>query len=319
MNKTIAASIAAGVLAAAPLLAAAQAFPSRPLSIVVPFGAGGTTDVLARVLGEEMGKVLGQSVVVVNKVGASGTIGTIEVANAAKDGHTLGMLPVGPLTTQPNLRKQPYGPDSFDYVCMVYSNPQLLLVAADAPFKTYADLVDYAKQNPGKLNYGSSGIGSVPHLAVVALANAAKVDMFHIPHKGEADALASILGGRIAMFVSHPTFMTAQAGKLRALFALAPARLPDHPAVPTIVEQGGPPLSFEVWGGIAAPKGIPAPALAALEKACKAGTSSEAFRKRMETLQTPVKYLDGKAFGEFVRSEFERNGRLLREAGMQKE
>ena len=317
--KTLPAIIAAGLLAAAPLHAAAQAFPSRPLSIVVPFGAGGTTDVLARVLGEEMGKVLGQSVVVVNKAGASGTIGAIEVANAVKDGHTLGMLPVGPLTTQPNLRTQPYGPDSFDYVCMVYSNPQLLLVGADAPFKTYADLIEYAKQNPGKVNYGSSGIGSVPHLAVVALANAAKVEMFHIPHKGEADALASLLGGRIALFVSHPTFMTAQAGKLRALFAFAPARLPDHPNVPTLVEQGGPPLSFEVWGGIAAPKGIPAPALAALENACKVGSSSEVFRKRMETLQTPVKYLDGKAFGSFVRSEFERNGRLLRESGIPKE
>jgi len=317
--KTLSAIIAAGLLAAAPLHAAAQAFPSRPLSIVVPFGAGGTTDVLARVLGEEMGKVLGQSVVVVNKAGASGTIGTIEVANAAKDGHTLGMLPVGPLTTQPNLRAQPYGPDSFDYVCMVYSNPQLLLVGADAPFKTYSDLVAYAKQNPGKVNYGSSGIGSVPHLAVVALANAAKVEMFHIPHKGEADALASILGGHITLFVSHPTFMTAQAGKLRALFAFAPARLPDHPNVPTLVEQGGPPLSFEVWGGIAAPKGIPAAALASLENACKVGTSSEAFRKRMETLQTPVKYLDGKSFGSFVTAEFERNGRLLRESGMKKE
>jgi tripartite-type tricarboxylate transporter receptor subunit TctC len=113
--------------------------------------------------------------------------------------------------------------------------------------------------------------------------------------------------------------MTAQAGKLRALFAFAPARLADHPGVPTLVEQGGPPLSFEVWGGIAAPKGIPAAALASLENACKAGTSSEAFRKRMETLQTPVKYLDGKAFGSFVNAEFERNGRLLRESGIPKE
>lgn len=316
--KTLTALIACSLLgAAAP--AAAQGFPTRPLSIVVPFGAGGTTDVLARVLGEEMAKVLGQSVVVVNKAGASGTIGAVEVANAPRDGHTLGMLPVGPLTTQPNLRTLSYGADSFDYVCMVYSNPQLLLVGADAPFKTYADLVDYAKQNPGKVNYGSSGIGSVPHLAVVALANAAKVQMFHIPHKGEADALASLLGGRISLFVSHPTFMTAQAGKLRALFAFAPERLPDHPSVPTLVEQGGPPLAFEVWGGIAAPKGIPASALASLENACKAGTSSEAFRKRMETLQTPVKYLDGRAFGNFVRAEFERNGRLLRESGIPKE
>lgn len=299
--------------------ACAQAFPSKPLNIVVPFGPGGTTDVLARGLGAEMSRLLGQPTVVINKVGASGAIGAADVANAPKDGHTLGMLPVGPLTTQPNLRRLAYGPDSFDYVCMVYSNPQLLLVRTDAPFRTFGELVAHAKQNPGKLNYGSSGIGSVPHLAVVALAKAAQLDVFHVPHKGEADALTSILGGHITMFVSHPTFMTAHAEKLRALFVMAPNRLADHPGVPTLVEQGGPALSFEVWGGLVVPKGTPAPALAALEGACKAGTSSDAFRKQMETLQTPVKYLDGKAFASFVAAEFERNGRLLREAGMEKE
>jgi tripartite-type tricarboxylate transporter receptor subunit TctC len=317
--KILAVLVASSLLAVALPDAAAADFPTKPLSIIVPFGPGGTTDVLARGLGVEMSKVLGQPVVIVNKAGASGAIGAAEVANAAKDGHTLGMLPVGPMTTQPNLRRLSYGPDSFDYVCLVYSNPQLLLVRADAPFKTFGGLVAYAKQNPGKLNYGSSGIGSVPHLAVVALANAAKLDVFHIPHKGEADALVSILGGNITMFVSHPTFMTAHAEKLRALFVMAPNRLADHPGVPTLVEQGGPALSFEVWGGLAVPKGAPAPALAALENACKAGTSSEAFRKQMQTLQTPVKYMDGKSFASFVAAEFERNGRLLREAGMEKE
>lgn len=317
--KSLFALLAGSLLAAASLPALAQDFPSRPLSIIVPFGPGGTTDVLARVLGGEMSRLLGQPIVIVNKAGAGGTIGATEVANAAKDGYTMGMLPVGPMTTQPNLRRLPYGPDSFDYVCLVYSNPQLLLVRADAPFKAYGDLVAHAKQNPGKLNYGSSGIGSVPHLAVVALANAAKIDVFHIPHKGEADALASILGGRIEMFVSHPTFMTAHAGKLRAVFVMAPNRLADHPNVPTLAEQGGPALSFEVWGGLTAPKGSPAPALVALENACKAGTSSETFVKKMESLQTPVKYMNGKAFESFVMAEFERNGRLLRESGIQKE
>ena len=317
--RSLAQLFASSVLAIASPAAAAADFPTKPLSIIVPFGPGGTTDVLARVLGAEMSKVLGQPIVIVNKAGAGGTIGATEVANAAKDGHTLGMLPVGPMTTQPNLRRLPYGPESFDYVCLVYSNPQLLLVRTDAPFKTYSELVAHAKQNPGKLNYGSSGIGSVPHLAVVALANAAKLDVFHIPHKGEADALASILGGRITMFVSHPTFMTSHAEKLRALFVMAPHRLTDHPNVPTLVEQGGPALSFEVWGGLTVPKGTPAPALAALETSCKAGTSSETFRKRMETLQTPVKYMDGKSFGDFVAAEFERNGRLLRESGIEKE
>lgn len=317
--KNLAVLVISSLLVLAASLAAAADFPSRALNLVVPFGPGGTTDVLARGLGAEMAKVLGQSVVIVNKVGASGSIGATEVANAAKDGHTLGMLPVGPLTTQPNLRRLTYGPESFDYVCLVYSNPQLLLVRADSPWKTYGDLVAYARQNPGKLNYGSSGIGSVPHLAVVALANAAKISVFHVPHKGEADALVSILGGHITMFVSHPTFMTAHPDKLRGLFVMAPNRLADHPNLPTLVEQGGPALSFEVWGGLVTPKGTPAPVLAALEGACRTATSSEAFRKQMETLQTPVKYLDGKSFGAFVAGEFERNGRLMRESGIPKE
>jgi len=313
-------TLTAGIgLALVAVSGGAADFPSRALTVVVPFGAGGTTDVLARALGSEMAKVLGQPVVVLNKAGASGTIGALEVANARPDGHTLGMLPVGPLTTQPNLRRQAYGPESFEYVCMVYSNPQLLLVRADAPFKSYGDLVAFARQNPGKVNYGSSGIGSVPHLAVVALARAAQIDVFHVPHKGEADALTSILGGHITLFVSHPTFLTAHAEKLRGIFVMAPQRLAEHPQVATLAEQGGPDMHFEVWGGLAVAKGTPAPALAALENACRAATSAEGFRKQMDTLQTPVKFLDGRRFAAFVNAEFERNGRLLRESGIPKE
>jgi hypothetical protein len=204
-----------------------------------------------------MSKVLGQPVVVVNKAGAGGTMGATEVANAAKDGHTMGMLPVGPMTTQPNLRTLPYGPDSFDYVCLVYSNPQLLLVRADAPYKTYGELVAHAKANPGKLNYGSSGIGSVPHLAVVALAKAANIDVFHVPHKGEADALASILGGHITMFVSHPTFRPRTPTRSARCSSWRPTAFPTI-RTPTIVEQGGPALSFEVWGAGGA-EGTPRP------------------------------------------------------------
>jgi tripartite-type tricarboxylate transporter receptor subunit TctC len=303
--------ILSATLAALALHSHAADFPTRPLTIVVPFGAGGTTDVLARGLAQEMGRVLGQSIVISNKAGASGIIGTTEVANAKNDGYTMGMLPVGPLTTQPNLTKVSYGPDSFDYVCLVYSNPQVLLVRADSPFKSLGELVAYAKQNPGKLNYATSGIGTIPHLALVALANATQIDMVHVPHKGEADALTSVLAGTVQMFVSHPTFLTSHAEKLRALFVMADARLPEFPNLPTMAEAGGPALGFEVWGGLAAPKGLPAATLAALENACKAATMTDAFRAQMATLHTPVKFMNGKAFGAFVASEFERNKRLL--------
>ena len=312
-------TLAAGLMAVAGVTGTAQAFPERPLNLVVPFGAGGSTDLIARALAAEMAKTLGQQVVVINKAGAGGAIGAGEVANAKPDGHTLGMLPVGPLTTQPNLRKLPYSPASFEPVCRVYSNPQVVLVRKDASFKTVQDLINEAKRNPGKLNFASPGTGSVPHLAMQAMAKATGMDMVHVPYKGEADALQALIGGQVTMFVAHPTFLAAHAQTLRAMAVMAPARLKEYADLPTLSEVGGPPLHFEVWGGLVTAKGTPPAVLAALEQACRNGTQGEAFRKQLDTLNTPVMYQDGKAFGAFVGVEFERNGRLLRESGIQPE
>lgn len=311
--------LVSGLLAVALPVAHAADFPARPVSIVVPFAAGGTTDLIARLLGSEMSKVLGQNVITINKAGGAGVIGALEVANARNDGHVIGMLPVGPLTTQPNLQRLQYGPESFDYVCLVYSNPQILIVRNDAPFKTAAELIEHAKKNPGKLNYGSTGIGSVPHLAVVAMAKEAGIDLFHVPYKGESDELAAILGGQITMFVGHPTFLTSNPTTLRGLALLAKTRLKEYPNLSTLAEQGGPALSFEVWGGLVVPKGTPVPVVATLENACRAGTAADEFRKRLDALNTPVSYADSKSFSAFVAAEFERNGRLLRGSGLGKE
>jgi tripartite-type tricarboxylate transporter receptor subunit TctC len=316
--KILAGLLLSSFFALATPTAAAADFPTRPLSIVVPFGAGGTTDLIARLLGNEMSKELGQAVVIVNKAGGAGIIGASEVANARNDGYTLGMLPVGPLTTQPNLQRLAYGPESFDYVCLVYSNPQVLIVRNDSPFNTVADLVAQAKKNPGKLNYGSTGVGSVPHLAAVALAKATGIDVFHVPYKGESEELKGILGGDVTMFVGHPTFLTSHPNALRALAVLAPSRLNEYPNLPTLTEQGTA-LSFDVWGGLVAPKGTPASVLTALENVCKVGTASDDFRKRLDALHTPVKYADGKSFSSFVAAEYARNGRLLRESGIGKD
>lgn len=317
--KFLAYLLASGLFAVTSPGAVAADFPAKPVSIVVPFAAGGTTDLIARLLGSEMSKVLGQTVITVNKAGGSGIIGATEVANAKNDGHVLGMLPVGPLTTQPNLQRLQYGPESFDYVCLVYSNPQILIVRNDAPFKSATELIEHAKKNPGKLNYGSTGVGSVPHLAVVALSKDAGIDLFHVPYKGESDELAAILGGQITMFVGHPTFLTSNPATLRGLALLAKDRLKEYPNLPTLAEQGGPALSFEVWGGLVVPKGTPAPVMATLENACRIGTAASEFRKRLEALNTPVSYTDGKSFSAFVTAEFERNGRLLRGSGIGKE
>ncbi|MGE0313165.1 MAG: Bug family tripartite tricarboxylate transporter substrate binding protein [Lautropia sp.] len=311
-------ALAAGLFACS-LNAAAADFPSRSLSIVVPFGAGGSTDLMTRALAAEMSKTLGKEVVVVNKAGAGGTLGTAEVAAAKADGHTIGMLPVGPLTTQPHLRRLPYSAASFDMVCLVYSNPQALLVRKDAGYKTVADYIADAKAHPGKLKYGSSGAGSVPHLAFVAFAQAAGIDVVHVPHKGDADNLTSLLGGHISAFITHTAFLASNDATLKGLGLMADARLESAPGLSTFKEQGMAPLSFQVWGGLAVPKGTPPAALATLEKSCETAARSAGFRSALEKLKTPGNYMGSAAFGEFVRSEYERNGKLLRDAGLKKD
>lgn len=317
--KNLPALVVGALLAACAALSHSAPFPEKPVNLVVPFGAGGSTDLIARALAVEMAKVLGQQVVVLNKAGAGGAIGAADVANARNDGYVMGMLPVGPLTTQPNLRRLSYGPASFDYVCRVYSNPQVLLVRKDSPYKTIQDIVADAKREPGKLNYASTGTGSVPHLALAALAKATGINLIHVPYKGDADSLLGVIGGHVTMFVSHPTLLSTHADSVRAIGVLAPSRLKEYPNLPTLAEQGGPALSFEVWGGLVTAKGTTPPVLAALEKACLAGTSAEAFRKQLDTLNTPINYMDSKTFAGFVDAEFERNGRLLRESGIEKE
>lgn len=312
--------MAAVVTAAGFSTAKAAEFPQRPVSIVVPFGAGGSTDQMTRGLAMEMSKVLGgQSVVTLNVAGAGGTIGAGRVATSAKDGYTLGMLPVGPLATQTNLQALPYGVDSFDYVCLVYANPQALIVKADSPFKNVADLLAHARKNPGKLNYGSSGIGGIPHMAMVALGKAAGVEMTHIPHKGDADNMRSLLRGDVDAFVSHTAVLASHGEQVRALGLMATKRLAEYPSLPTLAEQGAPALSFDVWGGLAVPKGTPAAVVASLENACKIGTSSESFRQLLATLRTPFNYMGAKAFGDFVHAEYKRYGTLLKDAGVKKE
>lgn len=308
-------------LALAGLASTARAqFPERPITIIVPFGAGGSTDSMTRGLAQEMSKALGGvSIVTQNIGGAGGTIGTTRVATAAKDGYTVGMLPVGPLATQTNIQTLPYTVDSFDYVCLVYANPQAIIVRADSPFKTVNDLIEHAKKNPGKVNYGSSGIGGVPHVAMVALGKASGAEFTHIPHKGDADNMVSLMRGDIQVFVSHTAVLASHAKDVRALGLMSPKRLPEYPSLPTLAEQGAPALNFDVWGGLAVPKGTPAPVIASLEKACAAGTASDSFRKLLTTLQTPFNTMDGKTFGSFVASEASRYGTLLREAGVKKE
>ncbi len=297
----------------------AAGYPERPITMVIPFGAGGGTDAFGRGLAAEMSKLLGQQVVVQNIGGASGTIGTTKVAGSAKDGYTIGLIPIGPMTIQPHLLKLPYSVDSFEPICMIYTNPQAIIVRNDSPFKTTPEMITWAKQNPGKLLYGSSGVGTIPHLAAAALAKAAGIEAIHVPHKGDADNMVSLLGGHVMMFVSHTAVLASHSTSVRSLGLMAGSRLKEYPELSTLAEQGAPALNFDVWGGLFAPKGTPPAVIAGLENACKQGTSSDAYRKLLISLQTPFNYMDSAAFAKFVNAEFERNARVVAEAGMKRE
>lgn len=305
---------AAGALALAAVHIASPA-AAQNVTIVVPFSAGGGTDITTRSMQEEMAKSLGSNVVVKNTSGAGGTIGVAEAARARPDGRTIAMAPVGPLTTQTHLRKLPYSVDSFDYICLAYSAPTAIAVHKDSEFKTLDDLVSFAKENPGKLNFAVQAIGSIPHVAGLALADAAGIEMTYLPVNGDGPALKALLDGTADLFIPHVSFLSKNADQIRSLAILKDGRLDTMPDQITAKEQGYD-LDIPIWGGLVAPKGTPADRLGALETACEQAISSGPFQERMEQLQQPSAYMNGAEFEAFVTKQFERNRGLLEKAGL---
>jgi len=294
-----------------------HAWPDKPVTIIVPFSAGGGTDITTRTLAGPMAEALGAEIVVKNSAGAGGTIGAAETARAKADGYTIGMIPVGPMTTQPHLRKLPYGPDSFEYICLAYSAPSSLVVRKDSPFNTLGDMIEHAKANPGVLNYGIQAVGSIPHVAGLGLAETAGIQMEFIPFKGSAPTFKAMLDGTVDMFVAHISFLTQNADQVKSIAMLMDTRVDTATDLPTAKDQGYD-LNFPIWGGLIAPKGIPEEARETLQEACQAGMEAEPFRQRMADLRMPVTYMNGADFKAFVAAEFARNEELLESAGLKK-
>jgi tripartite-type tricarboxylate transporter receptor subunit TctC len=302
-------------LALAAAGAHAQTFPERPVQIIVPFGPGGTTDIMARLLADEFARQLGGSAVVVNTAGAGGSIGMGNVARAKPDGHTLAMTTIGPLTIQPARRDNTgYTPDSFDYVCGTYDVPMLTMVPATSPHKDYRALVAWAKANPGKLNYGSSGLGTVPHISGLQQWQHHGIDVLHVPYKSTGDMVVPLKNGELTMFNETPP--VAMQHQLRALVALTDARVPGFDDVPSAKEVGLP-VRATVWGGLVAPKGLPTPVRDKLERACAAATATTLYKARAQAANSPLAYRDGAAFRRFALAEHERFKQLVVANGLQ--
>src|SRR5690625_964825 len=313
-QKMTIAALCAGV----GLLASAQAaaFPNKPVQIVVPFAAGGGTDITTRAMQEPMKEALGTNVVTKNTAGAGGTIGVAEAARARPDGYVLAMAPVGPLTTQPHLQSLPYDVDSFEYVCLAYSAPSIITVSKDAPYNDLEELVTYAKDNPGEIMIAIDAIGSIPHVASLALAEEADIDVDYLPVDGNGPALKALLDGTADVFVAHQSFLAQNLEQLKGLALLQPEPLESMPNLKTAKEQGFD-LDFPIWGGLVAPVNTPEDVVVTLDDACHTAVASDGFQKRMEQLGQPSSYMSSADFDEFVRAQYERNKKLLHSAGFE--
>jgi tripartite-type tricarboxylate transporter receptor subunit TctC len=252
-----------------PALASAQEFPDKAIKLIVPFPAGGPNDVIARVIGQRMSELLRQAVIVDNRGGAGGVLGTDVLAKAKPDGYTIAITSAGALVISPSLEKVAYDTlKDLQPITLVAKVPEMLVVATSVPATNMKELVALATAQPGKLNFASSGPGSLPHLAGEFLKLTAKIDIVHVPYRGAAPAVNDLLGQQVQMaFLDLPVLLPQiKAGTLRAIAIGAPERAPTAMDVPTTAESGMPDLLTENWYGMLAPAGTPAAIVATLNR-----------------------------------------------------
>lgn len=274
--------------------ASAQAYPARPIKVIVPFPAGGPTDAMARIVSERLGSVLGQNIVVENRGGgAGGSLGAKTVAAADPDGYTILLTPPGPLTVGPAVHRNiGYDPaKAFVPVGLLIVTPLVMCVASAVPAKTLAELVVYSKANPGKITFGSQGYGTAPHLLTEMLKLESGANVVHVPYRGTAPAMTDLLAGQIQMFTDTSTVVIPQieAGHLRALAVTTPERSRRMPDVPTTAEAGFPKLRAHFWLGVVAPAGTPADIVDKLNAAFNETMRVAETRERMEKLGADIR------------------------------
>jgi len=295
---------AALLLAFAPLVQAQDPYPSKPVTMIVPFPPGGIADITGRPLAATMEKSLKQPVVVVNRTGAGGAVGMSAVAKAPPDGYTILMalssISIFPVSDRINGRLPAYEMKDFAPIALVTSDPTVLVVRADGPYKTLKDFVDAAKASPGKINYSSSGVYGTLHVAMEIFAHAAGIRLFHVPYQGGGPAVTALLGGQVEALASGPAAAIGQirGGKMRALAAWSDQRLSLMPDLPTFRELGYD-AEFYIWAGVFAPAATPAPIVARLREAVRQAVNDADFKGAMEKVATPISYLDAPEFQKF--------------------
>jgi len=288
--------------------AQAQDYPNRPVKIVIPFPPGGPTDGMARIIADRLGAVLGKPIVVESHGGgAGGSVGGKYVADADPDGYTLLMTPGGALTTGPAVHREfPYDPaKAFVAVCELIESPLIISVNASLPFKTLGDVVAYAKANPGKLNWGSQGIGTAPQLLYELFKLEAGVNIVDVPYRGTAPMMVAALANEVQIIADPNTTSLPEirAGKLRPIAIAGAQRDPQLPDVPTVIEEGFPKLQSPFWLGVVAPAGTPMPIVDKLNAAFRQALNDPKSRKSLDQLGAYVKIGSPEDFKNMLNSE----------------
>ena len=295
-----------------PLSFSQDAYPTRAVTMIVPFPPGGVADIVGRPLAAMMEKSLKQPVVIVNRTGAGGALGMREVAKAAPDGYTILMglssISIFPVSERVNGKQPSYELKDFAPIALVTADPTVLVVRADSPYKSVKDFVEAAKAKPGKINYSSSGVYGTLHVAMEMFANAAGVQLFHVPYGGGGPAITALLGGQVEASAQGPAAAIGQirGGKMRALAGWGTERLKLLPDLPTFKELGYD-VEFYIWSGVFAPAATPSPVVTRLREVVKTAATSQEFRNAMEKVSTPVSYLDAPEFAKY----WERDARRL--------
>jgi tripartite-type tricarboxylate transporter receptor subunit TctC len=283
--------------------------------------AGGTSDLVARSLGERASRDLGQPILPVNKTGGGGTIGVNEMIRSKPDGYTIGCISLPTVAVIPHLQQLPYDPlKDISHICCFLPYDMGLVVRADSPWKSFEDLVEYSKKNPGKITYGTPGPGTINHLAVTLLAKNYNLDWKHVPFKGMAEGTTALLGGHISLEITPPgeVMQHIKTGKMRLLIVTTKYRWLEVPDVPTVLEKGQK-TCLTSYLSLGAPVGTPEPIRQKLEEAFKKGLHDENLKMEFEKkLSTRLIYMSGEEYGKFVKEQFFFYKDLLQSLGMTK-
>lgn len=311
--------LATATLALAGMAHAQSSFPSKPINIIVPFSAGGTTDILARIVGQYLGTELGQPVIIDNKPGAGGNIGGQQAARSPADGYTLFMGTVGTHAINQSLyKKMPYDPiKDFAPLSRVATVPNLLVAHPSRPYKTVKELIAYAKAHPGEVTYGSPGSGASPHVSGALFQSMTKAELTHVPYKGSAPAVSDLLGNQIAiMFDNMPSAIQhVRSGKLRPIAVTTAKRSPELPDVPTIAEAGVPGYEATSWFGLWVPAKTPADVQQKLYTALTKVLKDPAVVKKIADQGGEVVIDTPAQFDAFIKAEAAKWGKVVKESG----